>query len=57
MSALLNPRNGTSLTNSIDVAAHSISLFQEENEANNTNDVFIPQTGIAISEPIDVQID
>ena len=32
MNAFSNPRNGTSLTNIIDVTAHSISLFQENEE-------------------------
>ena len=31
MNAFLNPRSGASLTNIIDVTAHSISLFQEMN--------------------------
>ena len=30
MNAFLNPHNGTSLTGIIDVTAHSISLFQED---------------------------
>ena len=32
MNAFLNPRNGASLTNTIDVTAHSISLFQENEQ-------------------------
>ena len=32
MNAFLNPRNGASLTNIIDVTAHSISLCQDEHE-------------------------
>ena len=32
MSAFLNPGNGTSLTNLIDATAHSISLFQENEQ-------------------------
>ena len=35
MNALLNPRNGASLTNIIDVTAHSVSLFQENEQLNN----------------------
>ena len=57
MTAFLNPRNGASLTNIIDVTAHSISLFQENEQPKKTNELFIPQTSISIAEPIDVQID
>ena len=32
MNAFLNPRNGASLTNIIDVTAHSTSLFQENEQ-------------------------
>ena len=54
---LFNPRNGTSLTNMVDVAAHSISLFQENETPKDINDMFIPKADISIAEPIDVQID
>ena len=57
MNAFLNPRNGASLTNIIDVTAHSISLFQENEQPKNINDMFIPKTDISIAEPIEVQID
>ena len=57
MDAFLNPRNGVSLTNIIDVTAHSISLFQENEQPKNINDMFIPKTDISIAEPIEVQID
>ena len=56
MNAFQNPRNGASLTNIIDVTAHSISLFQKTNNLK-TPQRFIPQTSISIAEPIDVQID
>ena len=56
MNAFLNPRNGTSLTNIIDVTAHSISLFQGNEQPKNTNDMFIHKTDISIAEPIEVQI-
>ena len=56
MNAFLNPRNGASLTNIIDVTAHSISLCQENEQPQNINEIFIPQTNISIAEPIDVQI-
>ena len=51
------PRDGASLTNTIDVTAHSISLFQENERPKNTTEIFIPQKTISIAEPIDVQID
>ena len=57
MDAFLNPRNGASLTNIIDVTAHSISLFQEIEQLKNINELIIPQTSISIAEPIDAQID
>ena len=57
MSALLNPRNGASLINIIDVTAHSISLFQENDQPKVINDVFMPKTHIGIADPIDVQMD
>ena len=51
--------NGTSLTGIVDVTAHSISLFQEnENEEpKNIIDIFIPKSDISIAEPCDVIID
>ena len=57
MNALFNPRNGTILTNSVDVTAQSMSLFQENEQPKNINKMFIPQTSMSIPEPIDVQID
>ena len=56
MSAFLNPRNGTSLT-IVDDTAHSISLFQENEQPKNINDMFTPKTDISIAGPIEVQID
>ena len=57
MSAFLNPKNGSSVTGIIDATAHSISLFQENEQPKDTNDVFILRTCISIAEPVDVQID
>ena len=57
MNAFLNPRNGTSLTNIVDVTAHSISLCQGNEQRKNINKIFIFQTSISVSEPIDVPID
>ena len=56
MNSFLNPRNGACLTNIIDVTAHSMSLFQENEQPKHINEMFIPQTSISIAEPIDVQI-
>ena len=41
MDAFLNPRNGTILTNIVDVTAHSISLFQGNEPLKNMNDIFL----------------
>ena len=51
--------NGTSLAGIIDVTAHNISLFQEnENEPpKNIIGISIPKRDISIAEPYDVQID
>ena len=58
MNALLNPHNnGRSLTGLIDVTAHSISLFQENEPPKDTNDIFIPNSDISIADPYDVIID
>ena len=57
MSAFLNPRNGTSLTNMFDVTAHSIILFQDNEQAKHINDICMPKTDISIAEPIEVQVD
>ena len=57
MTAFLNPHNnGPSLTGIIDVTAHSISVFQEDELPKNINDIFIPNSDISIAEPSDVQI-
>ena len=57
MNAFLNPHNnGPSLTGIIDVTAHSISVFQEDELPKNINDIFIPNSDISIAEPSDVQI-
>ena len=56
MNAFSKPRHGASLI-IIDVAAHSVSLFQENGQPKNINGIFIPQTSISIAGPIDVQID
>ena len=57
MNSFLNPRNTLSLTGIIDVTAHSISLFQENEEPKNINDIFIPKSDISVAEPYDVVID
>ena len=57
MYAFVNPRNGASLTNIIDVTAHSTSLFQENEQHNDINGMLISTNDISIAEPIDVPID
>ena len=57
MNSFLTPHNGPSLTGVIDVAAHSISLFQENAPPKNIEDIFIPQGDISIALPYDVVID
>ena len=57
MNSFLNKNNGTSLTGIIDVVAHSISLFVENEEPQNITDIFIPRADISVAEPYDVIID
>ena len=58
MDSFLNSHNdGPSLTGVIDVTAHSISLFQENAQLKNIEDIFIPKSDISISFPYDVTID
>ena len=58
MNAFLNPHNnGPSLTGVIDITAHSISLFQENEEPQNINNIFIPKGDISVAESYDIQID
>ena len=52
MNSFLKPHsNGPSLTGIIDVTAHSISLFQENEPPKEINDIFIPNSDISIAEP------
>ena len=58
MSSFLNPHNATSLTGVVDIAAHSISLFQENDEPpQNIKDTSIPKSDTSVAEAIDVKID
>ena len=57
MTDFLNPHNGTSLTVLIDVTAHSISLFQENELPTNINEICMLQANMSIAEAIGVQID
>ena len=41
----------------MDVTAHSLSLFQEDEPPKNINGMCIPKSDISIAEPYDVQID
>ena len=40
MNSFVNPHNSTSLTGIINVTAHSISLFQENELPKNINEIF-----------------
>ena len=55
MNSFLNPKNGPSLTGVIDVTAHSVSLFQENEPPKNIIDIFIPKSDISVA--YDVQVD
>ena len=58
MNSVLNPHNnGPSLTGVIDVTAHSISFFQENEPPKNIIDTCIPKSDISIALPYDVIID
>ena len=58
MNSFLNPHNnGPSLTGVIDVTAHSISLFRENEPSKDIIDIFIPKSDISIALPYDVIID
>ena len=58
MNSFPNPHNnGPSLTGVIDVTAHSISLFQENEPPKNIIDIFIPKSDIGIALSYDVIID
>ena len=57
MNSFLNPHNGTSLTGVIDLTAHSISLFQENEAPQNIKDTFMNTNTISIAEPYDAQTD
>ena len=56
MDAILNPRNGASITNTIGVTASGIHPFQENEQPNDFNDIFVPQTSFSIAEPIEFQM-
>ena len=50
--------NATSLTGTIDLTAHSISISQENEPPKNIIDIiFIPRSDTSIAEPYDVQFD
>ena len=58
MNSFLNlNNNGPSLTGSIDVTAHYISLFQENAPPKDIEDISIPQSDISIALPYGVVID
>ena len=51
MNSFLTPHNGPPLTGVIDVTAHSISLFQENEPPKHIEDIFIPKSDISIALP------
>ena len=56
MNTFLNPHsNGPSLAGIIDVTAHSISLFQENEPPKNIMDIFTLKSDISVAEPYAVQ--
>ena len=58
MNLFLNPHNnGPGLTGVIDVTAHSIGLFQENEPLKNIIGIFIPKSDISTALPYDVIID
>ena len=58
MNAFLSPHNnGPPLTGILDVTAHSISIFQENEPPQNSKDIFIPKSDISVAESYDVQTD
>ena len=56
MNSFLN-RHGTSLTGIVDIKANSISLFHDNGQPKNIEDIFIHKSDISIAEPYDVPID
>ena len=56
MSSLLNT-HGTSLTGIVDITANSISVFQDNGQPKNIDDIFIHKSDISVAEPYGVPID
>ena len=56
MNAYLKQRNHASLTNLIEIIAHSVTLFQDE-KLTNIFELLINQNNISIAEPVEIQID
>ena len=50
MISFLNPHNATSLTGVVDITAHSLSLFQENEPPQDIKDTFIPKSDISVAE-------
>ena len=48
MNSFLNPHNGTSFTGVVDILAHFISLFQENESPKNLKGIFIPKSDITV---------
>ena len=56
MNSFLNT-HGTSLTGIVDITANSISLFHDNGQPKNIEDIFIHKSDISVAEPYDVPID
>ena len=56
MDSFLNT-HGTSLPGIVDITANSISLFQDNGQPKNIEDIFIHKSDISVAEPYDVPID
>ena len=56
MNSFLNT-HGTSLTGIVYITANSISLFHDNGQPKNIDDIFIHKSDISVAEPYDVPID
>ena len=55
MNSFLNT-HGTSLTGIVDITANSISLFHDNGQPKNIEDIFIHKSDIGVAEPYGVPI-
>ena len=56
MNSFLNPHNAVNSTGLPDMSAHSISLFQENEQPQNIKDIFLTKSDIIVAEPYDIQV-